>query len=122
MAALPSTTIALTHSTTGKTQFLSMPYSKIFWQNGKRISLVEAVQGIKDGMKGVEVSHLTLGEAFDAEVNSADYICSRNFDTKEEHFSFWLSVMLGYNFSDVDEKTYLDWYNNLNNGLETKFL
>lgn len=119
MKNLISPTIKVTQA--GKTQLLTMPYSRIFWQDGERISM-EAVLEKLNAKKDIEVRQLTLGEAFEAETKSKNYICPTHFSTEDEHFNYWLRVMLDYDFSNVDEKTYTNWYSNLNKGVETSYL
>lgn len=123
MQNLLSTTIELKEVATGKTQLLKMPYSQIFWREGERISMEAAMQKLNERRtEGVKIKHLTLGEAFEAETKSEDYACPHTFATEGDHFNYWLRGLLGYDFSNVDERTYTEWYTNLNNGIETKYI
>lgn len=123
MKNLLSTTIKMTKISNGATQLLKMPYSKIFWEKGERTSMEAALRKLNENKKeGVEVKQLTLGEAFEAETKKEDYACPYTFETEEDHFNYWLRRMLDYDFSNVDEKTYTEWYNNLNNGIGTTYL
>lgn len=106
----------------GKTRIFEMPNNPIFWEEGKQISIEKALEKLRGRNPHVEFKQMTLIEHFEYVIKSENYVCPHTFENAEEHFNYWLRVKLDYDFSNVDEKTYTTWYQNLNNGIETVYL
>lgn len=112
----------LATDTNGKTQVFEIGSSSIFSQEGVRITVEKALENLRAKNPTVNFKQLTLIEHFEYHVKNETIINHHNFTNQDEFFNFWLRVLLDYDFSNVDEKTYKVWYENLNNGIETVYL
>jgi hypothetical protein len=106
----------------GKSRIFEVLSSSIFWEEGERISIEKALEKLRSKNPTVVFKQLSLIENFEYNVKNEIFITPHTFNNDDEKFNFWLRVLLDYDFSNVDEKTYKTWYENLNNGIETSYL
>ena len=112
----------LATTASGESQIFEIESSSIFWQEGERITLEKALENLRTKNPSFEFKQLTLIENFEYNVKNETIVNHHNFDNQDNFFNFWLRVLLDYDFSNVDEKTYKAWYENINNGRETVYL
>jgi len=116
MKDLLSTTLRLKNVKTGNVSHVSMPASRCFWENGEMIGMERAVQKLQD--RGFETKQLTLWESF---MLTKDRM-SHEFNNDDELFNYYLRVLTGYNFSDVNEEVYKIWYDATDRDIEVSYL